>query len=67
MFGVAVPERVEGVPDEILDPRSTWSDSRAYDARAAQLAEMFRENFEQFADEAGGEILAAGPVPALPS
>ncbi len=61
VFGFTVPTAVEGVPSEILDPRSTWSDGAAYDEKAAKLAEMFVRNFESFADHAGEEIVAAGP------
>jgi phosphoenolpyruvate carboxykinase (ATP) len=50
------------VDAELLDPRSTWHDPDAYDRKARELAEMFRQNFEQFAD-AGEAVVAAGPRP----
>ena len=56
-----MPVAVDGVPDEILDPRSTWSDPAAYDERAAALAKMFVENFEKFAADAGPDVTSAGP------
>jgi phosphoenolpyruvate carboxykinase (ATP) len=59
-FGLAVPEHVPGIPDEILRPRDTWSDGSAYDAQAAKLAEMFRKNFEKFG-EVDSRIRDAGP------
>ncbi|MCZ6508241.1 MAG: phosphoenolpyruvate carboxykinase (ATP), partial [Acidobacteria bacterium] len=62
IFGFEVPLQVAGVPEVVLDPRSGWSSGEAYDARAAELAEMFAANFEQFAAHAGSEIQAAGPV-----
>ena len=37
-FRVLVPEKVSGVPAEILSPRETWSDKQAYDERARKLA-----------------------------
>jgi len=58
VFGFEVPLDVPGVDPELLDPRSTWRDAEAYDQRAAKLAGMFRENFEQFD---APEIAAAGP------
>ena len=61
VFGLAVPRELEGVPPELLDPRATWSDPDAYDQRAAQLAEMFAENFARYADGVSDEIRAAGP------
>jgi phosphoenolpyruvate carboxykinase (ATP) len=59
-FGFEVPTTVPGVPDDVLDPRATWQDKDAYDAQARKLAEMFRRNFEKFADVAE-EIRSAGP------
>jgi phosphoenolpyruvate carboxykinase (ATP) len=48
IFGLAVPTEISGVPAKVLNPRSTWSDPAAYDAKAKTLAGMFRENFEKF-------------------
>jgi len=60
VFGVAVPASCPGVPPAVLDPRGTWSDPRAYDAKAAELARRFATNFERFS-AASEEIRAAGP------
>jgi phosphoenolpyruvate carboxykinase (ATP) len=48
VFGLDVPRRVAGVPDQLLDPRSTWKDAEAYDAQAKRLLALFQKNFEQF-------------------
>jgi len=61
VFGLAVPRRVDGVPDGLLVPRDTWSEPEAYDAKAASLAEMFARNFEQFAGGVDEAVRAAGP------
>jgi phosphoenolpyruvate carboxykinase (ATP) len=61
LFGFEVPTQVPGVEASLLDPRSTWADPEAYDRKARELAQMFRDNFEQFADEAGPGVTAAGP------
>lgn len=60
-FGLMVPKAVPGVPSEILNPRESWADKDAYDAKAHQLAQMFRDNFKKFEDRASAELLAAGP------
>ncbi len=62
VFGLAVPQQVPGVPDELLHPRRTWSDPAAYDAQAARLAQMFRQNFEQFRDQVHAAVREAGPT-----
>jgi phosphoenolpyruvate carboxykinase (ATP) len=48
VFGLPLPDRVEGVPSEVLQPRNTWKDGSAYDAQARKLATLFRENDKKF-------------------
>ncbi len=62
VFGVRVPVSCPGVPENILQPRSTWADTAAYDAMAAKLARQFNQNFEKYAGGVTKEILAAAPV-----
>jgi ATP-dependent phosphoenolpyruvate carboxykinase len=52
---------VPGVPPAVLDPRHTWADPAAYDAKARDLAARFAENFKQFADKVDPKVVAAGP------
>ena len=61
VFGLAMPATCPNVPDEILNPKNTWEDKSAYDSKANSLAEKFIKNFEQFADNASDEIMAAAP------
>ena len=62
-FGFEVPLTCEHVPDAILEPRRTWTDRAAYDAQADELAQMFIDNFAQFADGCSAEVNAAAPRP----
>jgi phosphoenolpyruvate carboxykinase (ATP) len=61
VFGLAVPQQVEGVPTEVMNPRGTWPDGAEYDAQAAKLAGMFRENIKKFGAQVSEAILNAGP------
>lgn len=63
-FGLAIPNKVEGVPADVLNPRTTWADKSAYDAQATKLVGMFIENFKQFEDGVSPEVIAAGPSKA---
>ena len=47
VFGLRTPAACPGVDPAILDPRSVWSDGRAYDTAASGLRDMFRENFDR--------------------
>jgi len=61
VFGIAMPTSCPDVPAEILNPRNTWKDKAAYDAKANELADKFIKNFEKFKDFANEELLAASP------
>jgi phosphoenolpyruvate carboxykinase (ATP) len=49
VFGLHMPVAVPGVPAEMLDPRNTWADKAAYDAKAKDLAKRFRDNDAKYA------------------
>jgi phosphoenolpyruvate carboxykinase (ATP) len=61
IFGFQVPTECPGIPSELLNPRSTWDDPGAYDAKANELATLFAANFDDYAEAAGPDIAAAGP------
>ena len=59
-FGLAIPEACPEVPEGVLDPKSTWSDKRAYDQIARELTKRFETNFKQFEPYVGDHVKAAG-------
>jgi phosphoenolpyruvate carboxykinase (ATP) len=61
VFNVEVPESCPGVPAEVLDPRKTWSDGKAYDEQAKKLASMFADNFKRFEQDVPPAVKDAGP------
>jgi phosphoenolpyruvate carboxykinase (ATP) len=62
IFNLDVPVSCPGVPNDVLDPQSTWPDPDAYERQARELAQMFAKNFDRFAASLPPEVLAAGPV-----
>ena len=64
VFGLEMPTTCPNIPVEILNPRNTWSDKALYDTKANDLAGKFVKNFEQYAEGASAEILAAAPKTA---
>lgn len=61
VFGMMMPQTCPGVPSEILNPRSTWADTAAYDEKSKDLANQFVQNFAKYASGVTEEILAAAP------
>ena len=61
IFGLHIPISVPNVPDEVLNPRNTWSDKAGYDKQAQELAAKFNENFKKYAEGTAEAICKAGP------
>jgi len=61
IFNVEVPTACPGVPDDVLDPRKTWPDGKAYDEQAKKLAAMFVDNFKRFEKDVPAAVKDAGP------
>lgn len=47
-FGLHIPLQCPGVPDELLQPSSTWEDKQAYNEKAKELTRRFEQNFQKF-------------------
>jgi len=62
VFGLEMPTVIEGVPTEVLNPRNAWADGKAYDVKANELANMFRENFKKFGMVSEEITLKGGPI-----
>ena len=61
IFGFEVPSQCPNVPDDILDPASSWPNRTEYDKKYRQLAERFIDNFRKFEDQSPAEVVQAGP------
>ncbi len=61
LFGFDVPRSCPGVPDEVLDPSSSWGDKNEYWRRYDGLAARYIDNFKLFETGCPPEIRAVGP------
>ena len=59
IFGLHIPTSIEGVPSNVLNPRGAWSDQTAYEKKAKEVAQLFKENFTKFSN-VNAEILEKG-------
>ena len=57
-----MPTAIEGVPTEVLNPRNAWANGDAYDKKANELADLFRENFKKFGTVSEDISLKGGPI-----
>ncbi len=61
VFGLSYPTSCPNVPSDILDPKSTWQDKKAYDDMANKLAHKFIEHFAQYADAVPEDLMRVQP------
>ncbi len=52
VFGLQIPNRVPGVPREVLDTRDSWPNPEDYDRQAAKLRDMFEKNIHSIGKSA---------------
>jgi phosphoenolpyruvate carboxykinase (ATP) len=61
IFGFEVPKTCPDVPDNVLEPWSSWPSRAEYDKKYRDLAARFIENFKKFEDGTPQEVIDAGP------
>ncbi|WP_115866680.1 phosphoenolpyruvate carboxykinase (ATP) [Marinoscillum furvescens] len=61
IFGAEMPLTCPEVPNEILSPRETWKNDKAFYEKANELARRFQTNFDKFREFANEEILQGEP------
>ena len=52
IFGLHIPNRVPGVPREVLDTRDSWPNADDYDHQATKLRAMFEKNIHSIGKSA---------------
>jgi phosphoenolpyruvate carboxykinase (ATP) len=60
ILNLEIPKALPGVDTTLLNPRKVWRDTKAYDAQAQHLADLFFHNIQQFSVEQ--DVMSAGPL-----
>ncbi|HIP13540.1 MAG TPA: phosphoenolpyruvate carboxykinase (ATP) [Arcobacter sp.] len=61
-FNLAIPKTLAGVDTEVLNPKNTWQDKKAYEEASDKLAAMYVENFKKYlTEDSDFDFTAAGP------
>ena len=61
VFGFRVPKSCPGIPDEVLNPASSWKNQDEYMRKYLTLASRFIDNMKKFEDSTPSEVVNAGP------
>jgi phosphoenolpyruvate carboxykinase (ATP) len=61
LFGFEVPLSCPDVPEDVLDPSSSWGNKDEYWKKYDALAARFNENFKLFEKSTSEEVKKAGP------
>ncbi len=61
IFNVEIPNEVEGVPEDVLNPEKSWASYEDYKAEANGLAEQFIKNFAKYEDSVSESVKKSGP------
>lgn len=62
VFGFKIPINIDGVDPKLLDPRSSWYNTHAYDTTRIKLAKMFIKNYEQYISKDYIDFSIYGPI-----
>jgi phosphoenolpyruvate carboxykinase (ATP) len=61
LFNFEVPLSCPDVPEDVLEPSSSWGNKQEYWKKYDALAARFIENFKLFAKGCSQEVINAGP------
>lgn len=61
VFGLSIPNHVENVPDEMLDPINTWANKDQFNQIAQNLVQKMVDRMSFFSADLDTEILNSGP------
>lgn len=49
------------MPDDLLNPKKSWTGTADFKESVTKLGELFQENFKKYSDEATEAVIKAGP------
>lgn len=61
VFGFEVPLKAPGIPDNVLDPASSWPSREEHREKYIELAKRFIENFKKYSVGTTEEVQNSGP------
>jgi len=61
VFGITVPDKIVGIPEEFLFPEKTWDDPQAFRDTAKKLKNDFEDNWKKFDIQLGKNELSNLP------
>jgi len=61
VFGFRVPKSCPGIPDEVLNPASSWKYKDEFMKKYISLASRFIDNMKKFEESTPDEVVQAGP------
>ena len=51
VFGLMIPEKLNGIEDHILNPINAWNDKDEFHLESKKLSDLFKENFIKYGNE----------------
>ena len=59
-FNLHIPTSCPGVPDDLLNPKKSWTGSADFKEEVTKLGGLFIENFNKYSDQATEDVTKAG-------
>ena len=61
IFGLMIPEKLQGIDSEILNPINAWANKELFASESQKLSDLFKQNFTKYGDvvnhlEMGGPL-----------
>ena len=60
VFGLMIPDKLNGIEDHILNPINAWNDNEEFHLESKKLSDLFKENFTKYGNEVE-HLKAGGP------